>query len=547
MDEVNTVNRGSGVVRSEDKPPLRNRRSAAAWTWLMVLSLTIVVFASVLAVWNWAPTIIHQTTPMGISSHDLVLTPLSLPKCLNATGKTNLIEAENACPGTLSWRQTLPDGPSDAINAFPVPASINIGQDVHLYVSTTAASYMFSVYRVGWYQAYGGRLMYTSPTIQGINQLPPLQYPLTRMATCVNWRDPVTLNIPTSWVSGVYIVKFITSQGDMRYTYFIVRNDASHAPVFYQVALMTYQAYNTFGGRSLYRGDIADKYDFAGRSYMVSFDRPFAIESGLGHMPIFDGPIIRFLERAGYNMTYMADEDLVQHPDTLKAHRLLIVGGHDEYWTARMRQAVTSMRDHGISLAFFQANDVYWQVRLANSPLGSDRIMISYKQAELDPFSKIDPSAVTTLWANAPVSMPQNSLLGEMFICIPKYPAPLILNSGALPYLKGTDLHPGSMIPKMVFGEADGYVVNGFQPANVTILAASPVLCKWSNQVMTSNATIYTAPSGAKVFDAGTFYWYLGLDTSWNSVTGASNDKSYVSAYERFTINILTQLLSRRA
>jgi hypothetical protein len=91
----------------------------------------------------------------------------------------------------------------------------------------------------------------------------------------------------------------------------------------------------------------------------------------------------------------MADVDLVLHPAPLTQHKLILLAGHDEYWSTDMRQALTAARDHGVSIASFGANNIYWHVRLANSPLGSDRVIICYKSATLDPLHTSNPREVT--------------------------------------------------------------------------------------------------------------------------------------------------------
>lgn len=519
------------------------------WVRLTFVALVALVLAALIGIWTFSapPTspvigINAGATATPLSGRQLLLTPPT-PACVAPPNAKNPIVAENRCPGSNSWRQApLTIGPANAINAFPVPDSVNIGETVHLYVSTTAHTYTFSVYRLGWYQDHSARLLYTSPNILGINQPVPLFDATTRTISCANWHDPIGLKIPTSWVSGAYIVRFATSDGHVRYTIFVVRNDASHAPVLYQMAFVTYQAYNLYGGRSLYyRADptYPRGKDVAGRAYAVSFDRPYQTENGLGDFPGHEEAWIRFMERMGYNMSYIADTDLLLHPQTLTQHKLLIVGGHDEYWSAGMRTTATAALAHGVSLAFFFGNSVYWQTRMSDSPLGPDRIITCYKSANLDPLAKSDPSAVTVHWANPPVNKPQNSLLGEQYIGIPVNPAPLTLAAGALPYLTGTHLGVGSSVPGLVGGEIDGYVKNGSQPAHVTILASSPVMCKEFNVLQTSNATLYTAPSGAMVFDTGNFSWFLALDTPW---TGKY--KAYFADWSRFTMNILSELIN---
>ncbi|HEX8732221.1 MAG TPA: N,N-dimethylformamidase beta subunit family domain-containing protein [Ktedonobacterales bacterium] len=537
---------------------------SAMWFRLSIVGLVIIVLAVGAGVWAFSSDPLSLPPVMGVRaavnltsvpSHELLLAPPT-PACVAPANAPNPIVAENACPGTDSWGQTFPLGPANAINAFAAPASVNRGDVVRLYASTTAHSYTFSVYRVGWYQGRGARLLYTSPNVQGINQPAPTVDPVTRAASCANWRDPVSLQIPTSWVSGVYIVKFTTSDNFMRYTLFVVRDDASRAPVLFQLALATYQAYNLYGGRSLYILQTGSNvFDTAGRSYAVSFDRPYGSESGnsngLGNLPQIEGPLIRFLERTGYDMTYMADVDLVLHPQPLTQHKLLIIGGHDEYWSAGMRGAVTQARDKGVSLAFFAANNVYWQTRMAASPLGPDRVVICYKSASIDPFLHSHPSEVTVNWRSQPVSQPENNLVGQWYFCIPTQREPLVLTHGAEPYLAGTRLRPGDELSNMVYGEVDAYVENGAQPSNVTILAASPVICRENKLLKTSNATIYKAPSGAMVFDAGTFNWYVGLNTPWpvDATTAAhapvtTNEFILKGDVGRFTNNILSAMIA---
>src|SRR5262249_18778752 len=160
---------------------------------------------------------------------------------------------------------------------------------LNLYVSTTAATYTFAIYRMGWYAGRGARQVYTSNSLQGIKQPEPRLDPATRTVSCDNWRAPVRIAIPSQWVSGVYVIKLVSSEGYMRYTLFVVRNDTSRAAILVQLSFFTYQAYNQYGGYSLYRGlksglaaaPAGTMYDDPNvfvperRSYAVSFDRPY--------------------------------------------------------------------------------------------------------------------------------------------------------------------------------------------------------------------------------------------------------------------------------
>ena len=88
----------------------------------------------------------------------------------------------------------------------------------------------------------------------------------------------------------------------------------------------------------------------------------------------------------------------------------------------------------------------------------------------------------------------------------------------------GTNLHNGDSIPGLVGYEFDramtqspfAYsmpttIVGADGVSGVQLLSVSPVTDVYSNAT-TSNSTLYTAPSGARVFNAGTMQWSWGLD-----------------------------------
>jgi N,N-dimethylformamidase beta subunit-like, C-terminal len=463
----------------------------------------------------------------------------------------NPIAAENTCPGTTAWRVDHQLGPENAIEAFTTPASVTGGNSVSIYVSTTAASYSFTVYRLGYYQGLGAKLVYSSPTLTGIHQPAPTIDPATRMVSARAWRDPVAIHVPTSWVSGIYVVKLLSSDMFIRYTPFVVRNEASTAPFLFQLPLLTYQAYNRWGDYSLYRGLAPDgTYTQPRRSYAVSFDRPYDGYMGPLNIPSYDLDLITWLEQKAYNVTYAADTDISLQNVKLTRHRVFIVSGHSEYWTTSMRADVTAARDAGVSLAFFGANDIYWHVRLQDSPLGPGRVEVCYKDASLDPLAKTDPAATTVRWRDPPLNYPENGVLGQMYGGEVTGSASLVLDAGAEPFTGGTSLQPGSTFPGLIGGEYDRVYQNAQTPPTLSIVASSPLqciptsLCPPSGQDI-ANATIYTSESGASVFDAGTFSWSAGLsEGQFGTATsvGTNDAQGIQSTFEpsRFTTTFST-------
>jgi hypothetical protein len=475
-------------------------------------------------------------------------------QCANARLAPNPVEAENTCPGSTAWQWTGDaKGPND-IEGFAVPASVTNGDTISLFVTTTAPTYSFEIFRMGWYAGLGGRLMYTSPMEPGLRQPEPTIDPQTHTVRCDNWIAGAAVIVPDSWVSGIYIVKFLSSDGHSHYTPLAVRDEVSKAPIVYQSSFLTYQAYNQWGGYSLYLGvnPATHGLDSAHRAYAVSFDRPYFRHGGLGDLPGSELNLVRWLERESYNVTYIADMDLDSSAALLQGRRLLIVGGHDEYWSTAMRDHATAARDAGVSLAFFSANSVYWHIRLQPSPLGVNREVVCYKSAQLDPVYSAQPLETTTLWRDPPLNNPESSLLGEMYQGIEKPDAivPLVLAPGAAPFLKDSGLAPGSSLPGLVGDEFDTVLPADLQVHPLQVLAVSRVPCGLlaaclPDKTAISNATVYRLPNGAGVFDAGTFYWSWGLDDEQFDENIPAHATSS-PGFERFTANILAYLLARR-
>lgn len=485
----------------------------------------------------------------------------SVASCPHAATAPNPILAENTCLGSADWGLDHPTGPGNAIEAFVAPASVSVGRTVRMYVSTSAPSYTFRIYRMGWYRGLGGRLVYSSNVQQGIEQPASTIDPGTRMVSCSNWHNPVAVAVPLTWISGVYIVKLVSSAGYMRYTLFVVRNDASSAPILFQASVLTYQAYNTWGGYSLYEGTSASQSSssngqnhaeglFDDRAYIVSFDRPYT-GYGLGDFLSYEYNLVRWLERNGYSMAYSTDIDTDMQGSGLLHHRLFLIASHDEYWSAAMRGHVISARDAGVSLAFFGADDAYWHVRPQSSPLGPDRLMTCYKRAAQDPEAVSNPSEATVLWRDEPLNKPENALLGAMFggtvqNGTSQQGTALVLDQGARPFLGDTGLDIGSTVPSLIGGEFDQVAHNAAAPATLSVLAASPVRCNFcqadASGMATANATLYTATSGAKVFDAGTLHGSWGLDADPYHADLVPHALSN-QGIQRMTANLMSYLL----
>ena len=89
----------------------------------------------------------------------------------------------------------------------------------------------------------------------------------------------------------------------------------------------------------------------------------------------FDGDynMIRWVESQGYDVTYATSLDVQTSPSLMANRKVFLSAFYDEYWSKPMRDNVIAFRDQGKHLAFFDSNNVYWQIRFENSAVGVAR------------------------------------------------------------------------------------------------------------------------------------------------------------------------------
>src|ERR1700730_14082821 len=182
----------------------------------------------------------------------------------------NPIELENQNAGTSGWRLNNVANNRE-IEGYASLTSVDAGKQVSIFVNTIDPEYTLTVYRIGYYGGHGARQMTQPVTRNGIVQPIPTPDPITGLVEC-QWTDPYVFNVPPNWVSGFYLVKLVCSQsGKQRYVFFVVRNDGRTSSLIFQNAVSTYQAYNAWGGKSLYafnsQGNVA--------ATKVSYNRPY--------------------------------------------------------------------------------------------------------------------------------------------------------------------------------------------------------------------------------------------------------------------------------
>jgi|GEM_PF-825330 len=209
-----------------------------------------------------------------------------------------------------------------------------------------------------------------------------------------NWEKTCSFQIPSHWKSGFYLLKY----NDELVLNFVVKaqTPGSDSKILFHYASNTPQAYNTAGGKCIYESTDPN------RGHRLSFDRPG------GLLPDPDRLFMEWLKTSGIAVEYCTSTDLHLNSVPLSNYDLLLIVGHDEYWTKEMLDNVEAHIYNGGNMAVFSGNTCYRQIRLEQNT----RQLVCYKDAFIDPLTNIDNSRVTLAWSHSPVNRPTNTVFG---------------------------------------------------------------------------------------------------------------------------------------
>ena len=493
-----------------------------------------------------------------------------------ASGLANPITDENAKAGTSGWEVTHVD--AGLIDGYSDKTSIAPGESMTFHVSTTpSASYRIRIFRLGWYNGTGARLIgclgstfQAAPTCSTTSSGSARSTPNPNAQTgeidasnnngAANW--PVTNTLSTTntanWTTGQYVAEYTLTSGSQagtaRYSPFVVRSNApltSASSILVIVPFNTYNAYNNWGGTSAYVNDTNKSIFSGNHAYKVSFNRP----TYRREWRYWDLPMLRFLEREGYDVSYASDTDVDANPQILQQHQAVIVSGHSEYWSKNMRDGFDAARDAGTNLMFMGANDAYWQVRYEDSSCADDntvcgtvgdrRTMVIYKQEAGDANDPISNSSLKTIkWRD--LGRPECELQGGVqygsWFPNDGYRDYTTTAAGAGdPWAQGSGLSSGTTVKGLVGFEYDSFFPDCDPPGTPTILFQyqGPE----TSADIDAAAVRYTASeSGARVFSSGSEQWAWGLDSYRWDPTLFTGIPATNPAIQQYTRNMLADM-----
>jgi hypothetical protein len=423
------------------------------------------------------------------------------------------VVAENARAGTTAWHLQSRSGPD--IAGYAGTTAATLGDQVDLHVDTAAREFHVEAYRLGYYGGAQGRLVWRSDEVAGRRQPGCPRTPGVNRVEC-RWPVSLTVPITAEWLPGAYLLKLVADPGRQSYVPLTVWDPDSHAAYVVDSSVFTWQAWNTYGGYSMYGGGppgVDPTYD--ARARVMSYDRPYANGGGAGELIGNELPLISFVEQHGLDVTYWTDVTFSEHPTLIRNHRVYLSLGHAECWSNPERAAAVDGIKHGVNFVFFAASPILRHVRLQRDAAGvADRELVDYRDQDADPIIHTNPDEATgNTWDQPPASAPASEITGDTYggynIDFPM----VIADASAWPFA-GTGLRNGQRLPHVIQYDFDGYDADEPNPPAVQILAHSPVsgesIMPWARY---ADLTYHTdRHSQAGVLATGTNDWINALN-----------------------------------
>jgi len=306
------------------------------------------------------------------------------------------------------------------------PQSVLPGERVSLAVSSAVSSCDVEIVRIGSTETIVGRWDNLAVTQQLV--------PVNAASSGCNWAETLSIEVGGLWKTGFYLVRLIDQEGTKAEAFFVVRSSEPRDTLLV-LSTSTWAAYNDWGGPSFYTGGhhsslerplpkgflekpdphqyrVARITELSAKARREHFSN-FSIWSCAAGFANWEFLFVQWAEDNGIELDYATSLDLHNNPDLLKPYTSYISVGHDEYWSAEMRNHLEDWIAQGGLASFFSGNTAFWQVRFQND----ESTMVGYKQKFFeDPvMGTPEQSSATTMWSDPLIGRPESHMTGVSF------------------------------------------------------------------------------------------------------------------------------------
>ena len=383
-----------------------------------------------------------------------LMAPVAAP-AQECTWQAGWVKAENTKAGNKGWDSDVTmrfsadfsrRKEAKRVEAYFDQTSIGCGQSATLKI-VGAKSADVSLYRIGYYKGAGARLIQTiksAKKITATQSTPPGQY---------------LVKLKSPGYRSTFVPLVITGQVTSNVTFVS--------------SVLTWQAYNQWGGVSLYKG-VDGKRET--RATFVSLDRPYDGD-GAGQFRYMEQPLVQLMEQLSLDINYLTDVDLDNAPQIDSAS--IVLGGHSEFWTQSMRNVIEREINEGTNLLVFGGNTAYAKTELDSRTINN---RIPYRD----------------------INQPESLFMGSQFF--------------AVGIKKDLEVQAANSWPFKVLGKTGkikgiyGYEADtamGTKGPGVEVLARASI--SPTEKGFVAMSTYYAAPSGAGVLNLGTNAWVCAM------------------------------------
>ena len=280
------------------------------------------------------------------------------------------------------------------ICAYIEAGPVQTGGQLKVHVSTSRPNFDIHMRRAGNTNAYLQTFSFTN----GVKYTAA-----DNSYNGLNWGSGHTLQIPADWKSGIYELSF--NNGVESYSEFVAIKSpqpGSYSKILLLDSLPTQIAYSPIGGKSFYGFNSTN----GSAAHELSMERPTGRGQWSEHREFAN-----WLDKKGIAFEAASMMDLQRDPALLNHYNLVVLIGHNEYWSKEMRDAWDSYLATGGNGAIFSGNNMWWQARFSSD----GKHLICYKNDVTDPMFGVDNTRVTTLWNKSPINRPENLSTGVSF------------------------------------------------------------------------------------------------------------------------------------